>query len=63
MSDIKLSDGTILPAGSFTATNLWSTNFDTEIWGENAKEFDGWRFENLRKLPGNEHKYQFVTSE
>jgi len=63
MSDIELSDGTILPAGSFSATNLWGTNFDTGIWGENAKEFDGWRFEKLRNLPGNDHKYQYVTSD
>jgi hypothetical protein len=25
-------------------------------------EFDGFRFYNLRKIPGNENKYQFVTT-
>lgn len=72
----KLSDGTVLPAGSIFGFNSFQINYDTQLW-ENPEKFDGFRyvtsfqsppdqclrfqpcrFERLRAVEGNDHKYQ-----
>jgi cytochrome P450 len=60
-SDTVLSDGTLLPKGCLIACDSWSATRDPNLWDEPEK-FDGFRFEKLRTLTGNEGKYQFVTS-
>lgn len=60
-SDIHLSDGTVLLRGLFIALPSHNVNMDETVW-ENPGEFDGFRFEKLRAKPGNENKYQFVTT-
>ncbi|KAJ5822957.1 Cytochrome P450 [Penicillium robsamsonii] len=55
-----LSDGTVIPKGAniFVSTK---TLEDDSIY-PNAATYDGYRFYNKRQQPGNEHKYQFVTT-
>ena len=60
-SDLTLPDGTVLPRGTYIATASSEINRDPTLW-ENPDEFDGFRFEKLRQKPGNENKYQFVTT-
>ena len=59
--DITFSDGITLPKGCLTACDSWSATRDRSLW-ENPEVFDGFRFEKLRSIPGNEARYQFVTS-
>ncbi|KAH7357485.1 cytochrome P450 [Pyrenochaeta sp. MPI-SDFR-AT-0127] len=61
MQDTYLSDGVMLPKGSFIACDSWTATRDAQLW-ENPESFDGFRFEKLRMVPGNEAKYQFVTT-
>ncbi|KAL9630381.1 MAG: hypothetical protein Q9164_006444 [Protoblastenia rupestris] len=59
--DITLHDGTLLPAGSHIAFPLNQVSNDPQLWHEPEK-FDGFRFFKLREQPGNESKFQFVTT-
>ncbi|KAL9095449.1 MAG: hypothetical protein Q9165_002320 [Trypethelium subeluteriae] len=59
--DVVLSDGVKLPKGTLVACDSWSATRDSNLW-DNPEAFDGFRFEKLRAIPGNEAKYQFVTS-
>lgn len=43
MTDMTLTDGTKLPAGTYLGTNPQSANFDNSTL-ENPKEFDGFRY-------------------
>ncbi|APA15883.1 hypothetical protein SS1G_09235 [Sclerotinia sclerotiorum 1980 UF-70] len=61
MDTVQLSDGTILPKGSFVGMAAGSIAFDGRIF-ENPEEFDGFRFEKLRQQEGAENKYQLVTT-
>ncbi|OGM47935.1 putative cytochrome P450 monooxygenase [Aspergillus bombycis] len=59
MADLKLSDGTSIPKGSFLAVSserMW----DPEIY-PNPLEFDGYRFLKLREVPGHETSAQTVA--
>lgn len=56
-ADTVLSDGVTLPEGCLVACDAWSATRDPEVWDEPEK-FDGFRFERLRTMPGNEAKYQ-----
>ncbi|CAD6446132.1 7615435c-f8b0-4d97-b05e-86868eac4630 [Sclerotinia trifoliorum] len=60
-SDTILSDGTLLPKGCLIACDSWSSTRDPDLW-DDPEKFDGFRFEKLRDIPGNESKYQFVTT-
>jgi len=60
-SDIRLADGTVLPKGLFIALPSHNINMDESVW-EKPEKFDGFRFEKMRSKPGNENKYQFVTT-
>lgn len=61
VSDITLSDGSMLPKGTAVAVPSWCVTRDDRLW-ENSATFDGFRFVKLREEPGAEHKYQFATS-
>lgn len=61
VSDITLSDGSVLPKGAAVAVPSWSVTRDEKLW-TNPTTFDGFRFEKLREEPGAEHKYQFATT-
>ena len=55
--DITLSNGTVLPKGSHIGVAAGPNALDSELF-ENSSEFDGFRFEKLRAVPGNDNKYQ-----
>ncbi|KAE8317069.1 cytochrome P450 [Aspergillus transmontanensis] len=58
-ADLKLSDGTYIPKGTFLAVSsdrMW----DSEIY-PNPLEFDGYRFLKLREVPGHETSAQVVS--
>ena len=61
MSDLTLPDGTVLPRGTYIGTANSEIMRDPNLW-DNPEEFDGLRFYKLRQIPGNENKYQFVTT-
>ncbi|KAI1176099.1 cytochrome p450 monooxygenase [Nemania sp. FL0916] len=60
LSPVKLSDGTILPKNTSIAVAADAVARDPRIWG-NPSEFDGFRFEKLRKTPADDNKYQFTS--
>ncbi|KAF7182960.1 hypothetical protein CNMCM7691_002704 [Aspergillus felis] len=60
LADITLSDGTYIPKGAMCIVSTHTLS-DESIY-PNAGTFDGYRFYNKRKEPGNEHRYQFVTT-
>lgn len=59
--DITLHDGTLLPAGTHIAFPLNQVSNDPQLWHE-PENFDGFRFFKLRERPGNESRFQFVTT-
>ncbi|KAF4938631.1 hypothetical protein K4K60_005377 [Colletotrichum sp. SAR11_57] len=58
---ITLSDGTYLPKGVHLGVPT-SHMRDPEVLGENPDQFDGHRFLRMRQQPGQENKWQFVTT-
>ncbi|GKZ68719.1 hypothetical protein AnigIFM50267_003461 [Aspergillus niger] len=60
MGDITLSDGTRIPKGASIAVS--AHNMEDETLYPNAKTYDGFRFYKKRQEPGNEHRFQFVTT-
>jgi ent-kaurene oxidase len=61
LQPITLHDGTLLEPGMRIAFPLYQVSNDEDLW-ENPSEFDGFRFEKLRNIPGNESKFQFTAS-
>lgn len=61
MADITLSDGLVLKKGTHIAFPSLQLNMNDQTW-DNPEVFDGFRFEKLRAMEGNENKYQFVTT-
>lgn len=61
LDSVQLSDGTILPKGSFIGMANGGLARDPKLW-EKPDEFDGFRFEKLRQEAGAENKYQYVTT-
>lgn len=59
--DVKLSNGLVLPRGTHIGVAAGANALDSKLF-ENVDHFDGFRFERLRSLPGNDAKYQFVTT-
>ncbi|KAF2871561.1 cytochrome P450 [Massariosphaeria phaeospora] len=59
--DLKLSNGLTLPKGAHIGVAAGSNALDPELF-PNPMEFDGLRFLKLRERPGNENKYNFVTT-
>lgn len=72
LEPIKLSTGHTIPKGARMAFNAGyvQSSIETRTFSpeynppENKppSEFDGFRFYNLRKIPGNENKHSFATS-
>lgn len=60
MAPLSLSDGTRLPAGAHVAIPTWPMK--DSFYYENPGKFDGRRFLEKRSEPGNEHRWQFVTT-
>ena len=60
LKQIVLSDGTVIPKGANMFVSMKILEDDTIY--PNAATFDGYRFYNKRKQPGNEHKHQFVAT-
>jgi cytochrome P450 len=61
LSDITLSDGTVLPKGTSIAAPSWGVTRDSTLWTD-PDSFDGFRFAKLRDIPGSENKHQFVMT-
>ncbi|PQE10414.1 hypothetical protein CJF32_00000961 [Rutstroemia sp. NJR-2017a WRK4] len=67
---LTLPSGHTLPAGTFCGVDAQATNRTVPYYDaspirhrqEPFDKFDGFRFSKLRSVPGNEHRYQFVTS-
>ena len=60
MDDVKLSDRLEIPKGTKTLVschNMW----DPQVY-DNADQFNGYRFYELRKLPGQENSAQLVST-
>ncbi|KAK5225266.1 hypothetical protein LTR47_009519 [Exophiala xenobiotica] len=58
--NVTLSDGTVIPKGAGLGIPI--TAMTDEKYHKDPLTFDGHRFYNLRQQPGNETKYQFVTT-
>ncbi|KIX01184.1 uncharacterized protein Z518_08909 [Rhinocladiella mackenziei CBS 650.93] len=54
MKDYTLSDGTLVPKGTYMLTPSSAANFDTEVRDPNALDFDPWRFQKRRLEKGQE---------
>ncbi|KAF4536404.1 Cytochrome p450 protein [Lasiodiplodia theobromae] len=59
--DVVLKDGTRLPKGAMVAIPSIAM-VDPAVFGEDADRFDGRRFLRLREQPGQENRWQFVTT-
>ncbi|KAF4906646.1 Cytochrome P450 monooxygenase easM [Colletotrichum viniferum] len=59
--DVTLSDGTLIRKGCHITIPTLHMR-DNEIFGSNADDFDGYRFLRMRELPGQENKWQFVST-
>ncbi|KAF9637983.1 putative cytochrome p450 protein [Lasiodiplodia theobromae] len=61
MESITLSDGTRIPKGAYLQVPTFDMP-DGDRWGPNKHKFDGRRFLDLRNQPGQENRWQFVTT-
>ncbi|KAH8703478.1 cytochrome P450 [Talaromyces proteolyticus] len=58
---LKIATGETLPAGVICGLDTHTIHFDRSPL-KNPYEFDGYRYYNMRSEPGNEQKFQAVTS-
>jgi cytochrome P450 len=58
---IVLKDGTVLPKGTYLGTASSQPGNDPSLWSH-PEVFDGFRYEKLRRQPGNEGKYHFTAT-
>ena len=56
-ADIKLSNNIVLLKGTHIGVAAGANALDPQYF-EDPDRFDGFRFEKLRALPGNDNKYQ-----
>ena len=61
LQDITLSDGFFILKGTYTAFSSLGISRNPPLYS-NPETFDGFRFSKLREQPGNENRYQFVTT-
>lgn len=59
-SDVKLSDGLMLPKDKFLLVSAHK-HWDAESY-ENPHQFDGYRFYKMRQIAGKESKAQLVNA-
>lgn len=57
---VTLSDGTVIPKGAMTMVSIERMH-DTSIFPE-PEAYEGRRFLEMRQQPGNENRWQFVTT-
>ncbi|KAI1800659.1 cytochrome P450 oxidoreductase GliF [Daldinia bambusicola] len=57
----KLSVGPTIPAGATICVDAQAINRSPDLW-QDPDKFDMDRFYNLRRLPGNESRYHFLTT-
>ncbi|KAF8906748.1 cytochrome P450 [Gymnopilus junonius] len=62
LKDFTFSNGITLPAGTIVAVATYSTHMDDQNY-DSAREFQGFRFANLRDEDGEGLKHQFVALE
>jgi cytochrome P450 len=62
MRDYTLSDGTVVPKGTYMLTPSSAANFDEDIWGADASTFDPWRSQKKRLSPGQETQHSMVQT-
>ncbi|KAJ3943321.1 uncharacterized protein N0V96_006243 [Colletotrichum fioriniae] len=58
---MTLSDGTYLPKGTLITVATHNTR-DPALWGPEREKFDGHRFLRMREEPGQENRWQFVST-
>ncbi|KAI5118158.1 hypothetical protein M0805_005780 [Coniferiporia weirii] len=62
LTDYTLSDGTFLPAGTLVSCNALAPHYDDANYS-NARDFDGFRFANMRdEREGEGTKHQMVST-
>jgi cytochrome P450 len=61
VKDFTFSDGTKVPKGSYVLIPMHAMYQDDSIFPQSSK-FDAFRWSRLRDQPGNENRYQFVTT-
>jgi gliotoxin biosynthesis cytochrome P450 monooxygenase len=57
----KLSVGPTLPPGTLICVDVHHITTSKDLW-KAPENFDGLRFDEIRKQPGMENKYQFVST-
>ncbi|KAL1639495.1 hypothetical protein SLS58_007927 [Diplodia intermedia] len=62
IAPVQLSDGTVIPKGATVAVPTLHMQEAGGTWGTNPTTFDGARFLRMRQEPGNENRWQFVTT-
>lgn len=58
---VKLSDGTVIPKGTATIVGVDGKSHDHSLFSD-ATSFQPRRFLEMRQKPGQENKWQFVTT-
>lgn len=58
---LSLPGGYVVPCKERVMVRAHTLNLDPKLW-DNPETFDGFRFERLRSIPGNELKYQHATT-
>ncbi|KAE8337078.1 hypothetical protein BDV24DRAFT_177948 [Aspergillus arachidicola] len=61
LSPFRLPDGSTVPAGVSVSAPSMMVNLDDSLWTD-ATSFDGYRFEKLRTIKGNEQKFQYAST-
>lgn len=60
-SPMTLSDGTHLPKGVHITVSVHNSR-DPALWGPDPMKFNGHRFLRMREQPGQENRWQFVST-
>jgi len=60
LENVELPDGTIIPKHSTLGVSSHSMR-DSSVY-ENPEEWDGYRFYNMREIPGKENMAQLVST-
>ncbi|KAL2867848.1 cytochrome P450 [Aspergillus lucknowensis] len=61
IKDFTFSNGTTVPKGSYVLVPMHAMYLDDSIYAD-ASTFDAFRWSRLRDQPGDENRYQFVTT-
>ena len=61
LTDLKFTDGTVIPAGTTIVAAAASTHMDEEFY-EDPEIFNPWRFSDMRQEDGEGTKHQFVST-